>query len=545
MHSLQANTRFLSNVVRSTLSHNERVEHVGMVMRACGNMDKDDGREIEVFDPRGTFSSSRNGTASAANTNAPRVTVVQRGAKQIPASTGAAATAGSLESEARKLIAAFEGSAFGAEASSVPVSNQVRTVRGRGRTMAAKAGIGARSGVAADANIPASVQRTSSGGTFPVGSVAASHLHTPAQRAEYQQTRDKYRRARGVTLLHHIAKVYGIDILIRPAGSPTPDEAADADAEGEGEDANEGAVQTVTPAGALRRTVSTPLNGAAAATAVTHSSGIAATAAHSDAAVASAAGPNTRPSRTFSTALAPPSGSGQPVSSRAHVGSNRSLRPSPPGTSSIPRDGGEGGGTTQAAASSPPPAAAVSASAAKVTFRRTFDTSLAAAPSVSALGVVPAAAAAAAVPIVRKVVSLKSRSDSGASSAQTMQAHAVASSPVTGFPLSSESAASSAALSSRPSSSDSPQPTRLAVQLSRKRKVDDAAGDSHTAAAAPSRSASAAHSIGTTPATNAPRSTSTAHASSASASATPLAKRKRTGGILGAALRDVVNAARS
>ena len=519
-------------------------------MRVCGNIDEDDGREIEVFDPRGTFSSSsRNGTASAANTNAPRVTVVQRGAKQIPASTGAAPTAGSLESEARKLIAAFEGSAFGAEASSAPVSSQVRTVRGRGRTMAAKAGVGARSIVAADASdTPASVQRASSGGgvTFPLGSVAASHLHTPSQRAEFQLTRDKYRRARGVTLLHHIAKVYGIDILIRPAGAPVPHHEAagvdaDADAVGEGDDADPEAAHTVTVAGSLRRAVSTPLNGAAAATAVTHSSGIAATAAHSDAAVAPAAGPNTRPSRIFSTALAPSSGSGQPAPSRA--ASRTVLHHSPPDSALTLRDSGEGGGTTEPAASSPPPTVAVNASAAKVTFRRTFDTSVAAAPSVSAPGVVPTAAAAATVPIVRKVVSLKSRSDSGASSAQT---HAGASTPVTSSSLSSESAAPSAAPSLRPSS-DSAQPTRPAVQLSRKRKGDDAdAGDSHTAAAAvPSRSASAAHAVGSTPTTNAPRSTSTAHASSSSASATPLAKRKRTGGILGAALRDVVNAARS
>lgn len=509
-----------------------------MPMRACGNMDEEDGREIQVFDPRGTFS-SHNRVASEANTNASRLSVVPRGGKQIPTSTASAATAGSLESEARKLIAAFEGSAFGAEADSTPAGSQVRKVRGRGRTMAAQAGVGARSVVVAAADSSAAVQRASSGGPFPVGSVAASHLHTAEQRAHYQQTHEKYRRARGVTLLHHIAKVYGINIVIQPAGSRTHSGDAAAAAEGQGDDAepqrSAESARTVSSAGSLRRSVSTPLNHAVAAATVTHSSGIAAApanAASTAAASTAAAAPNARPNagRAFTSSLVP--SSGHPASSRAHVGCST--------PASTPRDGDEGG-TTEPAACSPPPAVTVNASAAKGTFRRTFDTSLVAAPSVSTVSVAPAGAATVA-PIVRKVVSLKSRSDSG-----TPATLAVASTPVAGSPLPSESAVPSAALSSRPSS-DSTQPARMSVQLSRKRKGDDVvtaavAGDSHATA-----SPSGAAAVGGAPAASAPRTASTAHASissSASAVSVPLAKRKRAGGILGAALRDVVNAARS
>lgn len=63
------------------------------------------------------------------------------------------------------------------------------------------------------------------------GSVAAAHIHTAEQRRAYDHTHAKYKRQRGVMLLHHIAKEYGIEITIKPLVGSAVDDDDSLDAE--------------------------------------------------------------------------------------------------------------------------------------------------------------------------------------------------------------------------------------------------------------------------------------------------------------------------
>jgi hypothetical protein len=217
---LAPHSRFLANMLRSTLSHNERVEHVTLAMRgtvgsssSTGTLDESSLEHIEVFDPRGEFTSvpvKQRSLVLKARTSAPG---------------GSAPPSGSLEAEAQKLITAFESSDHVAMVAPVTAEGKLRTVRGRGRAFAGMAGASEATGT--DMSDGATIHRSASspqsmgnGISASIGSVAASsHLHTSEQRLAYEATHDKYRRARGVTLLRHIAKLYGIAIVIQPAGS--------------------------------------------------------------------------------------------------------------------------------------------------------------------------------------------------------------------------------------------------------------------------------------------------------------------------------------
>jgi hypothetical protein len=211
-HRLAPNNRFLSNMIRSTLRHNERVEHVIMPTRGLTEKNNNtNGNEnsllmsddIQVFDPRGTFNSHSH--------------TLMKQSQQGINSGSPPLEMDSVEDEAQRLIMQFEGN-------SKLVHGKPRTVRGRGRVMASISHVHAQShaDVNEDMDMNELRVRSSSAGTSnnsasAVGNtVAAAHLHTNEQRASYIATHAKYRRARGVTLLHHIAKLYGIHIVVQP-----------------------------------------------------------------------------------------------------------------------------------------------------------------------------------------------------------------------------------------------------------------------------------------------------------------------------------------
>jgi hypothetical protein len=492
------------------------VEHVNLALRGCdtGISGATDGDEVEVYDPRGTFTSQR----KAVN-------------QRVGAPAGAAGIgAGSLESEARKLIAAFERNGDGHP------NGKARKVRGRGRVMA---GMKGSAGTDSDMGHHV-VARSSSGGPT---SVAALHLHTPEQRAQYQQTHDKYRRARGVTLLHHIAKAYGLHIVIQPAGSSESSPAVAQAAMNE-KAAADSVAAPAPPAKTLSRTVilsneeEDEASSAVSAVSVAAMAPVPVTA---------------RPARLFTTALsqlrdapvtaapskvsphikpvtAPvslPSASSRtaelataPVISRepVRIKLQRSISAPPQeGTSLAPA-------TTDVAVALP-----ISLSQPVRSNRRTFDAGVsstavaqAAAPVASPIASPESSPAAIsssaffAAPPPRKLLNLKLR---GEPAGINVPASAIANVP-------SDGTVSGPAV---PAASPSQRP---ALQLSRKRRAEEDAPDA---------SAVAASAVPQTPLSMVvvPASSSVAARSSTGSSAKPAAKRPRGGGLLGAALHGI------
>jgi hypothetical protein len=244
----QANKRFFSNLLKSTTLHNERVEHVYSAARGLDGGDSNDA-EITVTDPRGQFGP----TSAAAAVKSARPAMKAAAGAATHSRLGlanlilhAAVTkktvrlkgapepdllrAGSLEAEAAKLIDAFEGrtnalatapTAVDGSPSSV-ASRPERKVRGRGSI---RRGVSDGSSAMMDTDdasaLAAPMKRSVSNPSSAVAgaSVAKAHLHSDEQRAQYDATHNKYQRARGVILLQHIAKQYGIEILIKPPTS--------------------------------------------------------------------------------------------------------------------------------------------------------------------------------------------------------------------------------------------------------------------------------------------------------------------------------------
>ena len=546
---LAPNTRFLGNLLRGTLSHNERVEHVVLAMRGCDSSSglEAEAAEITVYDPRGTYnglSLSKSAAASAnanANANANALSNMRAAAGRnmvLSHDPSAVAAPGSLAAEARKLMEAFEGSSVGGGGGGVGVRAPARKVRGRGRALAGMKDSTCNVAVRDDVDMTEmATQRTniaSSSAAGVKGTVAASHLHTPEQRQAYQQTHDKYKRARGVTLLHHIAKAYGISIVIQPAG--TVAESSD--------DEEIEAAATLLEKQAAKAKAASAL--AATATAPAPAAAVPATAS--------------RPARLFATSLG---NLGQPA---VRSVSNPSADTTVPAASSTQSsDGGARvritlqrtivgqAASSQSPAPSPP---AASASPPAPVVRRTFDAPLVASPEsmsdnhsapplrsieiATVNGNANHAATATAAATGRKMVTLSARSGSQGGGGSTVAASAAAS-------------AAAPAASSQPQSrvlSTGAAAGRPLLQLNHKRKGSDedaATGngvDSPAASASPPASSGAStlsasspamvrsSSLGATPAA--------AGGSNVRGASIPLAKRKRTGGILGAALSGIL-----
>ena len=514
--SLLPTTRFLGNMLRSALSHNERVEHVGAMRGGA-----DDAVDIEVLDPRGTFSALSS-------------TKQQQRLSRNTASRQLTSSPGSLEAEAQKLIDAFEG---GNHHRAGVSSSSVRKVRGRGRVLAHSAA--AASCAATDNSSMSGMvnRRSSSGERAGTGTVAASHLHTDAQRAAYAVAHAKYRRARGVTLLHHIARAYAISIVIQPAtsGSGGEEQHAQADADLEAEAK---AAASFLQAHAAAASAAAPSSSSTAAAAATPASSAVARPtrifSHSLANIGQAPTVGTRIASNVAAAAA------AAVSNVAGIAAAPVLAAPPPASSST-SSGGKVRITLQrtsmanamAAAAAPlastatadlstPTSAAAAAPAVvpRATFRRTFDAPLTAAPLSVASTIAPpsitatpvAAAAAASAAPIRKVVCLV-RSNSVAATVP-------ASSSLPPAPLAPASSASVRSVVVTGSSQ---------TMSDRKRKLQSVEPDAAILASSPSPPAVSVAA--------APRSLSSAAASSASL---PLSKRKRTGGILGAALQGIM-----
>lgn len=180
---LLPNTRFLSSIIQSTLRHNERVEHVDQPMMGVENklLNADEGGSPLAKTKGGrTIVTTRNGgTMQMSN--------MQR----------------SVAKEAARLIATVEGQ-------DIPPPTVARKVRGRGKgtgRMQSDEMNGATA--AAAASSAASVASSSS----PVAATPASN------DPSYHTTHARYRRARGVALLHCIARAYNIDIIVQPPRS--------------------------------------------------------------------------------------------------------------------------------------------------------------------------------------------------------------------------------------------------------------------------------------------------------------------------------------
>lgn len=521
---LAPNTRFLGNLLRGTVSHNERVEHVVLAMRGCDNGGVEaEAAEITVYDPRGTYNGlSLSKSAAAAANAAPKLRAAAASGRNMVLNhdPSAVAASGSLEAEARKLMAAFEGSSIGGGGGGGRAP-PVRKVRGRGRALAGMKDSTSNIAVRDDVDMTemASQHRNNPAGSAAAGkgTVAASHLHTPEQRAAYQQTHDKYKRARGVTLLHHIAKAYGISILIQPAGTvaESSDEEIDAAAallEKQAAKAQAAkALAAATAAPAPAPTTAASRSARLFTTSLSHIVG--------------------QPARSFSNPSADtvPAASAAAASSQSSDGSarvritlQRSMvaepSPSPPAVSPSP----------------PAPAAAAAS-----IVRRTFDSPLVSSPdSMSDAASAPSSTVNPAS-TGRKFVTLSARTNSnnGAGSA---------------VPASAGAAASTSAVSSQPQSRVL-SAARPPLQLNRKRKESDedsavpngaAASSVDSPAPSPSPPAAAStlsasspamirsSSLGATPAA--------AGGSNARGASIPLAKRKRTGGILGAALSGIL-----